>query len=116
MDAVPIGSVLSVRPSPAYYGEAEVLSVAQMQAFLPLPWGNGQIAGTVTVAGQAAVRRVRLYDDATGALRGETWSGSDGSYQFAGLDRQRKYLAIAHDHLEQYNAAVADLMVPSLPS
>lgn len=75
--------------------------------------GSGRISGAVTVTGAPAARRVRLHDLDTGILVAETWSAAaDGAYVFDYIDRSRRYMVVAHDHLAQYNAAVADLVVP----
>lgn len=75
--------------------------------------GHGRIVGTVSVAGAPAARLVRCYDSATGVFLAETWSSaSDGVYRFDHLSLNRRFLVVAHDHLEQYNAAVADLLIP----
>lgn len=76
-------------------------------------YGSGRIAGTVVAAGAPVVRRIRCYDVATGLLVGETWSAAGtGEYVFNSLNKSRRYLVVGHDHLGQYNAAVADLVTP----
>ena len=77
-------------------------------------YGRGRIAGTVTVLGQPASRRVRVYDLASGVLVGETWSSPiDGAYEIAGLNPARRYTVVGLDHTETHNAAIADLIVPT---
>lgn len=75
--------------------------------------GGGRVVGVVTVAGAPAARRVRLFELKSGLLVGETWSSAeDGAYSFDWVSTDHRYLVLAHDHLEQYNAAVADLIEP----
>ncbi len=73
--------------------------------------GNFRLRGSVTVAGTAAARKVRLFDWRTGRLVREAWSDAAGQYGFDWI-ANRKYLVIAHDHLAQYNATVADVVIP----
>ena len=70
--------------------------------------GHGYIAGTVTINGVPASRRVRLFDLISGRLIRETWSASNGAYQFDYLALNREYLVLSHDYQAIYNAVVAD--------
>lgn len=87
-----------------------VTSTSRRQQF----WGAGRIHGTVRIEDQPASRKVRLLDGRTGLLLGETWSGSDGAYQFDMLDPQRDYWVVAHDHQGQFNAVIADAIRPEV--
>lgn len=79
-------------------------------------WGLGRVEGKVTVEGAQAARRVRLLDTRTGLLVAETWSGRDGAYRFEFVDPERDYVLLAHDHLGQFNAVVADAVHAELAS
>lgn len=59
-------------------------------------------------------RRVRLHDQPTGRLVGETWSDpATGAYQFVGL-REGVFYAVAFDHTGQYNGQVmTDVVLPA---
>lgn len=71
-----------------------------------------QIHGTVSVNGLPVRRLVRLYRLDTGALVFQGKSrASDGGYAFTGLPNMR-YFVLAHDDLENFNAAIADLIEP----
>lgn len=74
--------------------------------------GDRQITGIVTVLGQPASRKVRCYDLDSGRLAAEVWSTPNGDYTIQRLMAGRRYCVIAHDHTEQYNAAIADLIEP----
>jgi hypothetical protein len=78
-------------------------------------FGRGRITGKVTIETTAASRRVRLFDLLTGILVAELWSAADGSYAFNQLDARRDYFVLAHDHVRQFNAVVADFVKPVLP-
>ncbi len=75
-------------------------------------WGYGRIEGKVTIEGTPASRRVRLFDARTALVLGETWSRRDGRYWFDFLDPEREYFVLAHDHVKQFNAVVADNVRP----
>jgi hypothetical protein len=77
-------------------------------------WGYGRIEGKVTVEGTPASRRVRLFDVRTALVIGETWSRQDGRYRFDFLDPSREYFVLAHDHVRQFNAVVADNVKPEV--
>ena len=84
------------------------LAIARPRDF----WGRSRIEGKITVEGTPASRRVRLFDALTGLLIAETWSRHDGRYRFDFLDPARNYVVLAHDHLRQFNAVVADGIQP----
>lgn len=71
-------------------------------------WGNGRVEGKVSIEGTPAARKVRLFDVLTGLLIAEAWSRRDGFYRFDFLDTQRDYFVLAHDHVRQFNAVIAD--------
>ncbi|WP_247539116.1 hypothetical protein [Ralstonia pseudosolanacearum] len=75
-------------------------------------WGNGRIEGRVSIEGTPAARRVRLFDVLTGLLIAEAWSRKDGFYRFDFLDINRDYFVLAHDHVRQFNAVIADWVRP----
>lgn len=75
-------------------------------------YGDGRISGTVTIAGVPASKKVRCYDVASGQYVAETRSAADGTYSVPNLSVSRRYLLVAHDDAELYNAAVADLVEP----
>ncbi|QKL50669.1 hypothetical protein HI795_01635 [Ralstonia solanacearum] len=75
-------------------------------------WGNGRIEGRVRIEGVPAARRVRLFDALTGLLVAEAWSRSDGFYRFDYLDTGRDFFLLAHDHVRQFNAVIADWVRP----
>ena len=79
--------------------------------------GPGAIAGTVKerpenapVGAEVPVsRRVRLFEEKTGLLIGETWSdASTGAYRFAGLSAGLVCTVLAYDHRGNFRAVVAD--------
>jgi hypothetical protein len=75
-------------------------------------WGNGAIAGKLSIEGTPAARKVRLFDAMTGLLVAETWSRNDGQYRFDFLDPSRDYFVLAHDYVKQFNAVIADWVRP----
>ena len=71
--------------------------------------GKGYIAGRVTIDSVNPVsRRVRLFDLRTGMLAKEVWSDVDGNYRFDDVSMLSTFFVLTHDHLENYNAVVAD--------
>lgn len=70
------------------------------------------IAGTVKIEGVAARRRVRCFERQTGRFIAETWSAKDGTYRIDDLYQGRQYLIVAMDYDLEYNAVVADNVVP----
>lgn len=75
-------------------------------------WGWGRIAGKITLEGTPASRRVRLFDSLTGLLVDQVWSDTEGRYAFDFLDTRREYFVLSHDYVRQFNAVVADWIVP----
>lgn len=78
--------------------------------------GNGTISGTVKVGLLPAARKVRLFNKRTGMLVGETWSSASGHYEFNNIDATQDYFTVAHDHTQEYNAAVADMLRAGVPT
>ncbi len=77
---------------------------------------NGQIADIIKVTNTPARRRVTLLDHKTLRPVAQTWSDADtGVYTFTGLNPARRYLVIADDYTQTYNAAVADWVAPEVP-
>lgn len=72
----------------------------------------GYIAGTVQIEGVPARRRVLCLDRTSGLIAGTTWSDFDGSYRFDGLTPEHNYTILALDYELEYNAVVADNVVP----
>lgn len=70
--------------------------------------GHGQVHGKVTTEGAPAHRKVRLLNARDGRILRERWSEQDGRYDFPFIAEDRDYVALAHDHLAQFNAVVAD--------
>ena len=70
--------------------------------------GHGQVHGKVTTEGAPAHRKVRLLSARDGRILRERWSEQDGRYDFPFIAEDRDYVALAHDHLAQFNAVVAD--------
>lgn len=74
--------------------------------------GSYKIDGTVklkaTPTNTPLRRRVRLHDQATGALVRETWSDeATGAYSFAGIKAGLYYVA-SFDHTNTHAAVIAD--------
>lgn len=74
--------------------------------------GWGYIAGTVTVEGSPAVRRVALLERRSSVIHAETHSSETGYYRFDNLDMSRRYTVISVDHADTFNAVVADNITP----
>jgi hypothetical protein len=74
----------------------------------------GMVSGTTTINNVPGARLVRLFNKKTAILIAQTWSATDGSYSFTGLDPSAEYFALAHDHLRTYNAVVQDMLTPSI--
>jgi hypothetical protein len=83
---------------------------------LPGASGVGRITGTVKYSpAQPVHRKVRLLDDASGALIRETWSdATTGAYTFAQIDPTRTYTVLAYDYTGAFRAVVADRIKPEL--
>lgn len=101
---------------PASYASALKNAIAPS-----VPTGAGVVIGSVAEKGTPPapntplVRRVVCIDEATGVQLGSTWSASDGSYAFGGLDPSRRVTVLAYDHTDHYRAVVADKLLPVLP-
>lgn len=79
--------------------------------------GAGRVAGTVKEAATPSDlplrRKVRLVDQRSGRIYGETWSdAATGEYAFENIDETRTYYVISHDHTGNYNAVVKDGITP----
>lgn len=78
--------------------------------------GAHRVVGTVkekaTPANVPVVRRVRLCRMRDGVFIRETWSAPDGSYVFDSIDGAETYYVVSFDHTGNFNAAVADRLVP----
>jgi len=70
-------------------------------------FGAGVIADVVTIDGAPVARRVRVYDQRSGALLAETWSDDQGRYVLSGLARNVPLTVIADDHTWVYNSVCA---------
>ena len=79
-------------------------------------YGEGFVAGKVSIEDVPARRRVRIADALTGIIVAEVWSAVDGRYRFASLNAKRRYLVLAFDHELQFNAVIADDVRPELPA
>ena len=78
---------------------------------------KGRVVGTLFAKGQPdapMVRRLRCFDEQTGALLGQTVSAPDGSYFFSGLDHTRRVFVVASDDQDHYRAVIADKLLPRL--
>jgi hypothetical protein len=82
------------------------------RAITPVFGGSGVISGVTKIGTLAVKRKVHCFDSATMSLLSSKWSGDDGSYSFDGLDKGRRYTVLAADHLDVYNAVVADKVYP----
>ena len=78
-------------------------------------YGDGFVAGKVSIEDIPARRRVRIADALTGIIVAEVWSAFDGRYRFTSLNAKRRYLVLAFDHEQQFNAVIADDVRPELP-
>ena len=85
---------------------------------LPVHRGQrGRVVGTLFAKGQPdapMVRRLRCFDEQTGALLGQTISANDGGYFFSGLDPTRRVFVVAFDDQDHYRAVIADKLLPRL--
>lgn len=75
--------------------------------------GGFSISGSVYLKGPPQVpvpRRVRLHDRATGRPVRETWSTSDGHYEFTKI-APGLYYVVTFDHTNNFNAVIADRIV-----
>lgn len=81
--------------------------------------GDGQISGIITEAENDSKipisRKVRLYEEKTSRIMGETWSDMiTGEYKFTNLDEKLKYTVITMDYENRYNAEIQDNITPEL--
>lgn len=78
--------------------------------------GQGRIYGTVASKGAPANgllhRRVRLHRSVDGYLARETWSKTDGSYEFRDISTRYEYDVIAWDHELSFRSVVANNITP----
>ena len=98
-------SSLSANTQPRAHTQAIARRVADY-------FGDGFIAGIITIESVLARRRVRLTDALTGYVVAELWSASNGSYRFESINANREYVVLSHDHERQFNAVVADYDKP----
>lgn len=107
----------AIGPIPAQLLALRTGSYPDYAGWIPLPGvnprttfpGPGQIAGTVAVGGDLAMRRVTLLDHLTLKPVAQTWSDPEtGEYEFTGLAEGKRYLVICDDYTQTWNAAVAD--------
>jgi hypothetical protein len=94
--------------SPLKFGQRPISRSAEF-------FGRGRVVGKVSIESTPASRKVRLFDALTGILVAELWSAVDGAYAFNQLDARRDYFVLAHDHIRQFNAVVADFVRAALP-
>lgn len=73
---------------------------------------SGSISGVVTVLGDPAIQTVRAYRRSDGALVASTRSNPDGTYTLEGLNPEETHYVVALHGLLEYNAVVADNIVP----
>lgn len=78
--------------------------------------GRGRIYGTVsrktTSANVSVVRRVRLHRSRDGYLARETWSKTDGTYEFKEIAGRYEYDVVAWDNEMSYRSVVANNLTP----
>lgn len=79
--------------------------------------GAGYIAGEVpdglvTVGGAPSARRIDLFVRAGCICIGSTWSASDGTYAFHGLDPALEYDLIGRDFARVYGDVIAYAIRP----
>lgn len=73
------------------------------------PYTATTLSGSVTVAGVAAARTVRIHDRVTGLPVRTLTSGADGSYAVTGLDDVSRYYVVALPEItDQANAVIID--------
>lgn len=80
--------------------------------------GFGKISGTapngiVTKAGIPARCVVQLLHGRSKILMMQTASANDGTYEFLGLDPNQKFIVIAYDPENQFNAVIRDNITPA---
>jgi hypothetical protein len=75
--------------------------------------GTGTLSGTVKEGAiPVAARKVFLLDKRNLSVLRCTVSAGDGAYSFAGLNKSLKYVVIAFDHTQNFNAVIADSVTP----
>ncbi len=80
----------------------------------PKTWAN-RLAGTVSVNGSAAEKRIMILKRADLSYVASVVSKPDGTWEVAGLPeslKTTKMLVLAFDDTETYNVEAADLVVP----
>lgn len=70
-----------------------------------------KIKGSVKETNFPIPCRVKLYERQSGRLINEVLTDDSGSYEFNHLTAN-KFFVVAHHPLNQYNAVIADLVVP----
>lgn len=96
-------------PAGAWYGISKNTPGTRTRFWSPAA-AETDVSGVVTAAGSPIATRVRLYDQATGELLGETTSSAvDGSYSIPALGRA-KVMAIAID--APFGAEIFDNITP----
>jgi len=73
----------------------------------------GQDPGLVTVAGAAARRPVYLFEKTGMRLVATQYSGEDGTYRFDGLSTEKRFVVVAFDTEQQFNAVIRDNITPA---
>ena len=80
--------------------------------------GRGRIYGTVKRKADPQniplVRRVRLHDSRTGSLLRQTWSQTDGSYEFRDLSPDLEFDVVAWDHERHFRSEIANNLKPEV--
>lgn len=71
-----------------------------------------EIKGTISQVGIPLSRPVRLYERSTGTLVSIAHSASNGNYGFRGLPAGIKFIVMAIDSTNQFNAVIQDNVVP----
>jgi hypothetical protein len=82
--------------------------------------GQGRIYGAVARKGAPANvplrRRVRLHRSVDGYLARETWSKTDGSYEFSEISTRYEWDVIAWDHeLQEFSAVANNQLAEAMP-
>lgn len=111
---LPVSLFAKPQSMPAFATRSrEVISFKDMEF-----GGVGRIFGTVsrknTPANVPLVRRVRLHRSRDGLLVRETWSKSDGTYEFSNVAPQYEYDVVAWDHELSYRSVVANNLKPEV--
>ena len=77
----------------------------------PIENGDYSIKGQVKELGNNIPCRVRLFEKSTGRMIKDVATDEVGNYKFLNLMKTRFFL-VAHHPENQYNAVIADLVVP----